>query len=319
MFLMRPNSGEKKTNKFKKMKLYLLVLTLVFTTSASSQTETYTLKNISLNDELSQYGVVHVKDGIVYYSRYKVNSFGTVERNSGNQQIFTVYHGQIAENGEIIQTKEFKSSDRFVFNSSTAGFSKDGKDMYVTTNEKKRGDVYKYDDKTRNLRIEKGEYVEGKGYMNFKPLHFCDERYSYGQPSVSADGQYLYFTSNIPSAKGPTDIFRVKILGNNKYGKIENLGVKLNSPRKEMFPFITTDNILYFSSDRAKGIGGLDLYKAEIGPDGKFGTPELMPAPFNSKADDMCLEFLPDGKSGYFSSNREGGKGEDDIYYFIKE
>jgi len=301
------------------MKSYLLILALIFSTVASSQNETYTIKNISLNDELSQYGVVHVKDGVVYYSRYKVNSFGTVERNSGDQQIFTVYQGEMTEGGDIINTKEFVSSDRFVFNSSTAGFSKDGKYMYVTTNEKKRGDVYKYDDKTRNLRLERGEYVEGKGYMKFKPLHFCDQRYSYAQPSVSADGQYLYFTSNIPSAKGPTDIFRVRILGNNKYGKIENLGVKLNSPRKEMFPFISSNNTLYFSSDRAKGIGGLDLYKAEIGPDGKFGTPELMPAPFNSKADDMCFEILPDGKSGYFSSNREGGKGEDDIYYFIKE
>lgn len=299
-----------------KMKPYLLTLAIVIVTSVNSQNEIYTLKNISLNDELSQYGVVHVNNGIVYFSRYKVNSFGSVERNSGNQQIFTLYHGEMTENGDIINTKEFKSSDRFVFNSSTAGFSKDGKYMYVTTNEKKRGDVYKYDDKTRNLRIERGEFVEGKGYMNFKPLHFCDERYSYGHPSVSPDGKYLYFTSNIPSAKGPTDIFRVEILDNNRYGKPENLGAKLNSPRKEMFPYLSADNTLYFSSDRAKGIGGLDLYKAEIGPDGKFGVPELMPAPINSKADDMCFELLPDGKSGYFTSNREGGKGEDDIYYF---
>ncbi|WP_431135245.1 TolB family protein [Psychroserpens mesophilus] len=301
------------------MKIYLLILVSIITISAGSQTETYTLKNISLNDELSQYGLVHAGDGIVYYSRYKVNSFGSVERNSADQQIFTVYQGKMSENGEVINTKEFISADRFVFNSSTAGFSKDGKFMYVTTNERKRGDVYKYDETTRNLRIERGEYVEGKGYMNFKPLHFCDGRYSYAHPSVSPDGKYLYFTSNIPSAKGPTDIFRVEILGNDKYGKPENLGVKLNSPRKEMFPFISFDNTLYFSSDRANGIGGLDLYKAEIGPDGKFGTPELMPAPINSEADDMCFEVLPGGKSGYFSSNRAGGKGEDDIYYFTKE
>ncbi len=301
------------------MKLHLLILTLVITASVSSQSETYTLKNISLNDELSQYGVVHVKDNIVYYSRYKVNSFGKVEHNRGNQQIFTLYHGEMTENGDIINTKEFKSSDTFVFNSSTAGFSVDGKYMYVTTNEKKRNDVYKYDDKTRNLRLEKGEYVEGKGYVNFKPLHFCDGRYSYAHPSVSPDGQYLYFTSNIPSAKGPTDIFRVEILGNNKYGKPENLGVKLNSPRKEMFPSLSSDNVLYFSSNRAKGIGGLDLYRAKMNSDGEFGIPELMPAPINSKADDICFELLADGKSGYFSSNRAGGKGEDDIYYFVKE
>ncbi len=66
-------------------------------------------------------------------------------------------------------------------------------------------------------------------------------------------------------------------------------------------------------------IGGLDLYKAEMDSDGNYGVPELMPAPFNTEADDMCFELLSDGKSGYFTSNREGGKGEDDIYYFIKE
>jgi len=308
--------AKKRRINLNKMKTYLLICIAAITTSVSAQSGTYTLKNIALNDEFSQYGVVHVKDKTVYFSRYKVNSFGTVERNSGDQQIFTVYHGEMTEDGEIINTKEFVSSDRFVFNSSSAGFSPDGKFMYATTNEKKRGDVYKYDDKTRNLRMERGEYVEGKGYMKFKPLPFCDERYSYAHPSVSPDGQYLYFTSNIPQAKGPTDIFRVKILGNNKYGKIENIGAHVNSPRKEMFPYITEGNVLYFSSDRAKGLGGLDIYRAEMGPDGKFGKPVLLSAPINSEADDMCFELLPDGTSGYFSSNREGGKGEDDIYYF---
>ena len=297
------------------MKYYLLLLFFVVSSSLHAQ-DHYNLKNIGVNDELSQYGVVYVKDNIVYFSRYKVNSFGSVERNSGNQQIFTLYHGTMTEDGEIIDTKEFVSSDRFVFNSSSAGFSKDAKYIYVTTNEKKRGDVYKYDDKTRNLRMEVGVYVEGKGYMKFKPLPFCDERYSYAHPSVSPDGKYLYFTSNIPLAKGPTDIFRVEILGNNRYGKIENIGAHVNSPRKEMFPFITEGNVLYFSSDRSKGMGGLDIYRAEMGPDGKFKDPVLMPSPINSEADDMCFELLPNGKSGYFSSNREGGKGEDDIYYF---
>ncbi|MEY8848818.1 TolB family protein [Psychroserpens sp. XS_ASV72] len=300
------------------MKQYLLLLLIVMSSTIQAQDQ-YTLKNLAINDKLSQYGVVYVKDSIVFFSRYKVNSFGSVERNSGNQQIFTLYQGVMNQDGEITNAKEFVSSDRFVFNSSSAGFSKDGKYIYVTTNEKKRGDVYKYDDKTRNLRMELGEYVEGKGYMKFKPLPFCDERYSYAHPSVSPDGQYLYFTSNIPLAKGPTDIFRVKILGNNRYGDIENIGAHVNSPRKEMFPFITEGNVLYFSSDRNKGYGGLDLYRVEMKADGTFGDPVLMPKPINSEADDMCFELLPDGKSGFFSSNREGGKGEDDIYYFTKD
>jgi hypothetical protein len=192
--------------------------------------------------------------------------------------------------------------------------------MYVTTNEEKRGDVYKHDTKTRNLRIERGEYVEGKGYSNFKPLSFCDPNYSYAHPAVSPNGNYLYFTSNIPSAKGPTDIFRIKIEGDNKFGDPENLGDFINSPRKEMFPTVTNDNILYFSSDRARGIGGLDIYKCIIDEDGKIGTPVLMPEPINSRGDDICFVLNKNGKEGYFTSNRAKGKGEDDIYYFeIKE
>src|SRR5690606_24774806 len=220
----------------------------------------------------------------------------------------------------IINPKEWRSSDKFTFNSSTASFSKDGKYMFVTTNEEKRDDVYKKGEKTRNLRIERGEYAEGKGYHNFEPLPFCDERYSYAHPAVGPKGDYLYFTSNIPSAKGPTDIFRVKIQGGNKYGDIENLGDSINSPRRESFPTLTHDNILYFSSDRARGIGGLEFYRCIIDEDGKVGMPDLLAHPLNSLGDDICFELNKNGKEGYFSSNRAKGKGEDDIYYFkIKE
>lgn len=299
----------------------LLNIALAFVSAiAYSQEQTFEIKNLKMNDELSQYGVVYQKDNRVFYSRYKVNDFGSIEKNRLDQTIFTLYEGEITEDGEIINPKEFKSSDEFTFNSSTAALSKDKKYMYVTTNEEKRGDVYKHSDKTRNLRIERGEYVEGKGYKNFKPLSFCDPNYSYAHPAISPSGNYLYFTSNIPSAKGPTDIFRIKIEGDNKFGDPENLGDLINSPRRETFPTISHDNVLYFSSDRARGTGGLDIYKCIIAEDGTIGLPELMPQPINSRGDDICFELNESGKKGYFTSNRAKGKGEDDIYYFeIKE
>lgn len=295
----------------------LFIIVLVFISTISfAQNETYTIKNLKMNDELSQYGAVYQRGNKVYYSRYKLNDFGTVELNRMKQTVFTLYEGEATEDGEIINSKLFKSADEFTFNSSTASFSKDGNYMYVTTNEEKRGEVYKHSQKTRNLRIERGEYVEGKGYRNFKPLSFCDPNYSYAHPAVGPKGDYLYFTSNIPSAKGPTDIFRVKIEGDNKYGEPENLGDSINSPRRETFPTITHENILYFSSDRAKGMGGLDIYRCIIDEDGVVGLPELMPSPINSRGDDMCYELNKNGKEGYFTSNRARGKGEDDIYYF---
>ncbi|MEZ4802467.1 MAG: hypothetical protein R2797_06810 [Gelidibacter sp.] len=299
----------------------LLIIAITFvSTIVYAQKQTYVIKNLKINDELSQYGVVYQQGNKVYYSRYKLNDFGSVEKNRMKQTIFTLYVGELSDDGEIINSKEFKSSDEFTFNSSTAAFSKDGKYMYVTTNEEKREDTYKTNEKTRNLRIERGEYVEGKGYRNFKTLSFCDERYSYAHPAVSPKGDYLYFTSNIPSAKGPTDIFRVKIEGDNKFSDPENLGDLINSPRRETFPTVTHDNVLYFSSDRARGIGGLDLYRCIIDDDGNVGLPELLPEPLNSRGDDICFELNKNGKEGYFSSNRAKGKGEDDIYYFkIKE
>ncbi|MEO6346699.1 MAG: hypothetical protein ABIO60_02210 [Aquaticitalea sp.] len=294
---------------------------LVFVSTLTyAQNETYIIKNLKINDELSQYGAVYQQGNKVFYSRYKTNFFGSVDKNRKDQTIFTLYEGEIDEGGEIINTKEFKSSDEFVFNSSTATFSSDGRYIYVTTNEEKRGDVYKHDDKTRNLRIERGENVEGKGYRNFIPLSFCDPNYSYAHPAISPNGDYIYFTSNIPSAKGPTDIFRIKIEGDNKFGEPENLGDLINSPRKEMFPTISSDNVLYFSSDRARGVGGLDIYKCTIDENGTLGLPELMPQPINSRGDDICYILNKNGTEGYFSSNRVKGKGEDDIYYFkIKE
>lgn len=293
---------------------------MLLTVLSFGQIRNYTIKNLKVNDELSQYGAVYQQDNKVCFSRYKINDYGSVDKNRMGQTIFTLYEGEVGENGEIINTKEFKSADVFTFNSSTAAFSSDGKYMYVTTNEEKRGDVYKHDEKTRNLRIERGEYIEGKGYSNFAPLSFCNPNYSYGHPAISPNGDYLYFTSNIPSAKGPTDIFRVTIEEGTKYGEPENLGDTINSTRKEMFPTVSSDNVLYFSSDRAKGIGGLDLYKCNISEDGHVGQPVLMAAPFNSRGDDICLVFNKNDTEGYFSSNRAGGKGEDDIYYFkLKE
>ncbi len=298
------------------MKNLLIVTLIMFTTFSFGQRKTYTLKNLKMNDELSQYGAVYQQGNKVFYSRYKINSYGSLDKNRMGQTVFTLYEGEVTEDGEIINTKEFKSADTFTFNSSTAAFSSDGKYMYVTTNEEKRGDVYKHDDKTRNLRIERGEYIEGIGYSNFAPLAFCNPNYSYGHPAVSPKGDYLYFTSNIPSAKGPTDIFRVTIEEGTIYGEPENLGDTINSPRKEMFPTISSDNVLYFSSDRAKGIGGLDIYKCTINEDGKVSQPVLMAPPVNSRGDDICFVLHPNGKEGFMASNRAGGNGEDDIYYF---
>jgi len=114
---------------------------------------------------------------------------------------------------------------------------------------------------------------------------------------------------------GETDIYYVEIHKNGKIGSPINLGPTINTPGREMFPFVT-DNNLYFASDAHFGLGGLDLFKSEIKADKDFGMPKNLGQPINSNRDDFALIINEIKNRGYLSSNRDNGKGDDDIYSF---
>ena len=132
-------------------------------------------------------------------------------------------------------------------------------------------------------------------------------------PAVSPDGKWLYFSSDMPGGQGGKDIWRINLV--DKQGSLENMGEFINTPGDEMFPFSRTDSILYFASDGHPGFGGLDLFKATLTPSGGWKV-ENMGSPVNSAADDFGITFGK-GESGYFSSNRNDGRGYDHIYSFI--
>jgi Tol biopolymer transport system component len=124
----------------------------------------------------------------------------------------------------------------------------------------------------------------------------------------------LYFISDMPGSLGKTDIFKVSI-EEGGYGEPVNLGDKINSSAKEFSPYIDGD-VIYFSSDRAGGFGKLDVYASKT--DGSVFEPVLLAQPINSSADDFAFIINPNSRTGFFSSNRSGGKGDDDIYSFIE-
>lgn len=281
--------------------------------------QSYSVKNLKINDDKSQYGVVFYKGDKVYYTSYMLDNRNRARRDHDKRLIYTMFEGQRTEDGEIINSKQFIKSEDFIFNTSSAGFSPDGKYMYITTNFKKRRTSYKGKLKSINLNIQRGEYIEGKGWTNFEPLPFCLAKYNYGHAVLSPDGSTLYFTSNAHGAHGQTDLFKVDILGDNTYGEVTNLGKTINSPRRDMFPFVSKDNVLYFASDRVGGVGGLDIYSYDLNGNPETEKPKLLPEPFNTRSDDFCYIVNEDGTEGYFSSRRPRGKGEDDIYYFVKE
>ncbi|NOZ48028.1 MAG: OmpA family protein [Chlorobi bacterium] len=135
-------------------------------------------------------------------------------------------------------------------------------------------------------------------------------------PSISKDELTLYFTANLKGGKGGKDIWRIKReSAAGEWGKPENLGSDINTPGDEMFPYIHADGTLYFSSNYHLGMGGLDIFFAIPQNDGSWLV-ENMKYPINSPADDFGIIFEGEKERGYFSSNRDGGRGSDDIYQF---
>lgn len=136
-----------------------------------------------------------------------------------------------------------------------------------------------------------------------------------GHPAVSPSGKYLYFTSDMPGGFGGKDIWRINL--NDKAGSLENLGPTINTPGDEMFPYLRTDSVLYFSSDGHPGFGGLDLFVAHLNSTGDRWSVENMGLPMNSQGDDFGITF-GEAESGFFSSNRGDARGYDHIYSFVK-
>ena len=147
------------------------------------------------------------------------------------------------------------------------------------------------------------------------PLLITNDTLSaYAHPAVSPDGEWLYFVSDMPGGKGGLDIWRMRLTTNGPVG-VENLGEPINTPGDEMFPTFRPNGDFYFSSDGHPGFGGLDIFIATVGEDGKYHLSH--PGyPLNSQGDDFGMTFQGQLNQGFFSSNRGDGRGWDHIYSF---
>jgi peptidoglycan-associated lipoprotein len=141
----------------------------------------------------------------------------------------------------------------------------------------------------------------------------ADTLSSFAHPAVSPSGNWLYFTSDMPGGSGGYDIWRVNL--KDRVGSLENLGEFINTPGNEEFPYCRTDSVLYFASDGHPGMGGLDLFRAQLTPSGGWNVTN-MGVPVNSSADDFGITFSQQGEAGFFSSSRGDARGYDHIYTF---
>lgn len=184
-------------------------------------------------------------------------------------------------------------------------FSPDGSTMYLTVARRSP---------TSNTGVE--IYTSQRSDATWsKPVKFeitADTLSSYGHPAVSPDGTWLYFTSDMPGGSGGKDIWRINL--KERGGSLENLGEWINTPGDDMFPYVRTDSVIYYSSNGRPGYGGLDIYRAELTPSGGWKVTN-MGTPINSAGDDFGITF-GEGESGFFSSNRGDARGYDHIFQF---
>lgn len=150
-------------------------------------------------------------------------------------------------------------------------------------------------------------------------VEFCVDTIEYASPMLyGAKGETMLFSSNMPGGQGDKDIWITKYdKKEKKWGTPTNLGSDINTPGKEVYPFVHDDGTLYFSSDSHLGMGGWDIFKAEKKGEDKWGNVVNMRYPINSAGDDFGIIFEGKKERGYLSSNRQGTKGADDIWSFV--
>ena len=188
----------------------------------------------------------------------------------------------------------------------------------------KRNTIYftrcEYDKKEkRGCDLYKADYI-GSRVANMEKMDLkmdFGDSISVGQPAVDKREEVLVFSSDMPGGQGGKDLWMIAYDKKEKiWSKPKNLGPQINTPADDMFPFIHADGSLYFSSNGRIGLGGLDIYHAELLGENRWGNAENVQVPLNSPRDDYGIVFNKDKKEGFFSSNRDGGRGKDDIYSF---
>lgn len=275
--------------------------------------------NLPFNSKYSDFGSFKFNNKLIFAS---ARGEDETKKYAWNKEPFLdLYQVNIEENlesfefgmPELIQASNINTD----YHEASVTISNDGKTMYFTRDNVTRKNKIDYDKKgTSHLKIYKATLIEGL-WQNIEELPFNDDVYSIGHPALSADNKKLYFVTDKEGGFGQTDIYEVDILENNKYGKPKNLGDKINTEGREMFPFVSKDSTFYFSSDGHLNLGLLDIFKSNFIKEPK-AEPENLGAPYNSGYDDFAFFTMSEkeNKIGFFSSNRPGGIGNDDIYSF---
>ena len=275
----------------------------------------YTVENAgAINSKYSDYGSSFLGDQLVFASARDTGGIFSRKHKWTNQSFTNLYQSKVSGDGNLEKPERFSKSINSKFHESTPVYTRDGQTMYFTRNNYTDGKEGKNSEKIILLKIYKASLVDEK-WTNEVELPFNSNEYSVAHPALSPDDKTLYFASDMPGTLGASDLYKVSIDGES-YGEPENLGPVFNTEARETYPFMSDENELYFASDGQLGLGGLDIFVSKMEEDGTFKEIHNVGAPVNGKSDDFALLIDTQTKYGFFTSNRDGGQGSDDIYKF---
>lgn len=264
------------------------------------------IKNLLINTPYSDFGAFQNNKEMYFSSTRPASVTKEKELYAWNKQpMLNIYVLRGKSEVRLVPTINSKYHD------ASAILTKDGKTLYFTRDNFDGKKLKTDHNRTSHLKIYRSRLKNGI-WTPPKALPFNSDNYSIGHPTLSADESELYFVSDMPGGYGQTDIYKVTIGARGSFGSPVNLGSKINTEGREMFPYVSNEQ-LFFASDGHLGLGLLDIFESKIEKD-HYGEPINMGAPFNSSKDDFA--FFINEYTGYFSSNRAGGRGDDDIYSF---
>lgn len=260
----------------------------------------YTIQPVSLNTEAAEFSPVVVKEGILFVSDRKETGLIRRRFTADGSNNLDLFLGEIAESGEVRGLRRLSSNVNSAMPEGPAAISHQERKLYFSRS-----------GEGKSMQLFQADQLSIRSWMKVEPLPVPVEE-AMGHPAVSQNGEQLYFVSDMPGGYGGTDIYRIDRMG-GEWSEPRNLGPQVNTAGNEMFPSLSASGSFYFSSNGHLGLGGLDIYQAMLSADSVSEIRNLG-APVNSAGDDFGLSSHESGEWGYFSSNREGGVGKDDIY-----
>ena len=279
----------------------------------------FEIKNLKCNSNVSDFGAYpsNNEKEIFFISARKTPIMIQYEWTWNGTQFLDIYKSTIVEKGELENISILKNKVNTRFHEGPLCFSPDGKFVYYTRNNISKVKNRKDKKGIQNLQLFRATIDSLGNWKNEETLPFNSKEFSVGHPTISSDGRMLYFVSDMPGGFGGADLYKSLINTDGSFGNAENMGALFNTEGQEMFPWINSKGELFFASNGHIGLGGLDVFVMSLDKNGGFEKLINVGKPVNSQNDDFAFTMNKDNVTGYFSSNRTEGKGDDDIYSYV--